>query len=75
MQVSIPSARMSTLKMPSASMSSLSHSMKERSGMAPWPMGTISVRGVSVRMKPPTCWERWRGMPIISRATVSTRRR
>jgi len=58
MQVSIPKASTSTLRMPSASMSSLSHSMKLRSGIAPFPIGTVSVSGPSVRINPPTCWER-----------------
>ena len=42
MQVSMPSASTSTFISPSASMSSLSHSMKVRSSMAALPIGTIS---------------------------------
>jgi hypothetical protein len=44
--VSIPSARTSTFISLRQSMSSLSHSMKVRSAMAPLPMGTISSSGV-----------------------------
>ena len=43
MQVSMPSASTSILRMPSSSMSSLSHSMKVRSSIAPLPTGTVSV--------------------------------
>ncbi len=66
----MPSASTSTLRMPSASMSSLSHSMKVRSAMAPLPIGTVSVSGRSVRTKPPTCWDRWRGKPISCSARL-----
>ena len=73
MQVSMPSASTSILRMPSASMSSLSHSMKLRSGIAPLPIGTVSISGPWVRMKPPTCCDRWRGMPIICSVSLRTR--
>jgi hypothetical protein len=43
MQVSMPSASTSTFMRPSASMSSLSHSMKVRSSMAALPIGTSLV--------------------------------
>ena len=51
-------------------MSSLSHSMKVRSSIAPLPIGTVSVSGRSVRMKPPTCCDKWRGMPINCSASL-----
>ena len=66
MQVSMPSASTSTFRSPSASMSSLSHSMKVRSSIAALPTGTTSTSGPRVSTKPPTCWERWRGKPISS---------
>ena len=73
MQVSMPSPSTSTLSRPSASRSSLSHSMKVRSSMAALPMGTTSDSGPRVSTKPPTCWERWRGKPISSCVSSSTR--
>ena len=47
MQVSMPSASTSTFMMPSVSRSSLSHSMKVRSSIAAFPIGTVcrAVRG------------------------------
>ena len=42
MQDSMPSASTSTFMRPTASMSSLSHSMKVRSAMAALPIGTVS---------------------------------
>ena len=68
MQVSMPSARMSILSMPKASMSSLSHSTTVRSTMAAFSMGTRSESGLLAMTKPPTCWERWRGVSISSSA-------
>ena len=77
MQVSIPSARTSTLRMPSASMSSLSQQMTVRSSIAAFSIGTSSSSRPSVMTKPPTCWERWRGKPMISSTSsmVSASRR
>ena len=68
MQVSMPSASTSTFMRPSASMSSLSHSMKVRSSIAALPIGTVSSSRSRVRTKPPTCCERWRGKPMSSLA-------
>ena len=73
MQVSMPRPSTSTLSRPSASISSLSHSMKVRSSMAALPIGTTSDSGPRVSTKPPTCWERWRGKPISSCVSSSTR--
>ena len=56
-------------------MSSLSHSMKVRSSIAPLPTGTVSVSSRSVRMKPPTCCDKCRGMPINCSASLIVRRR
>lgn len=70
--VSIPSARQSTFRIPSASMSSLSHSMNVRPGMAPFSSGTISHSGVSVMTNPPTCCERCRGKPSNCRTNRTT---
>ena len=67
MAESIPSARQSTLRMPSASRSSLSHSTTVRPGMLAFSIGTISQSGGWVRTMPPTCCDRWRGKPRISR--------
>ena len=64
MQESMPSASTSTFIRPSASMSSLSHSMKVRSAMAALPIGTVSSRRAGVSTKPPTCCDRWRGKPM-----------
>ena len=66
MQVSMPSASTSTLRMPRASMSSLSQQMTVRSSIAAFSIGTSSSSRPSVMTKPPTCWERWRGKPMIS---------
>src|SRR5690606_35619729 len=65
-QLSMPSARTSTFRMPSASMSSLSHSMVVRSFMAALTIGHSSDSGPRVMTKPPTCWDRWRGRRISS---------
>ena len=65
----MPSASTSTLRMPSASRSSLSHSMTVRSAMAAFSIGTSSHKRPRVMTKPPTCWERWRGKPISSPAS------
>ena len=62
----MPSPSTSTLRMPSASRSSLSHSTKVRSSIAPLPIGTTSSSRLRVMTKPPTCWERWRGKDWIS---------
>jgi len=62
-QLSMPSASTSTFISSSASMSSLSHSMKVRSSMAALPIGTVSSRRPRVSTKPPTMLERWRGKP------------
>ncbi len=59
----------STFSSRSASISSLSHSMKVRSSMAPLRMGTVSSRRPRVSTKPPTCCERWRGKPMSSEAS------
>ena len=64
MQESMPSASTSTFMRPTASMSSLSHSMKVRSAMAALPIGTVSSIGTWLRTKPPTCCDRWRGKPM-----------
>ena len=61
MQVSMPSANMSIFRMPSASRSSLSHSMRVRSAIAAFSIGTSSDNGPRVMTKPPTCCDRWRG--------------
>ena len=65
----MPSASTSTLRMPSRSRSSLSHSITVRSSMAAFSMGTSSSSGPRVMTKPPTCWERWRGKPMSSAAS------
>ena len=75
MQVSMPSARMSILRMPSRSRSSLSHSMTVRSSIAAFSIGTSSDNGPRVITKPPTCCERWRGKPTSCAARSSARRR
>ena len=62
------------MRIPRASMSSLSHSMTVRSAMAAFSMGTSSRRRSSVITKPPTCWERWRGNPRISLVRAMKRR-
>ena len=64
---SIPSARISTLSSPSASISSLSHWMTVRSGMLAFSTGTRFEIGPRLMTNPPTCCERWRGKPSISR--------
>ena len=68
----MPSASTSILRMPSASRSSLSHSTQVRSAIAAFSIGTTSSSRPRVMTKPPTCWERWRGKPISSRASAST---
>ena len=62
----MPSASTSTFRMPSASMSSLSQQMTVRSSIAAFSIGTSSSSRPSVITKPPTCWLRWRGKPMIS---------
>ena len=47
-------------------MSSLSQQMTVRSSIAAFSTGTSSSSRPSVMTKPPTCWERWRGKPMIS---------
>ncbi len=47
-------------------MSSLSQQMTVRSSMLAFSIGTSSSSRPSVMMKPPTCWLRWRGKPMIS---------
>ena len=64
--VNMPSERMSILSIPSASMSSLSHSRMVRSSIAAFSIGTISASGPREMTKPPTCCERCRGKPWIS---------
>ncbi len=66
----MPSASTSTLSMPTSSRSSLSHSMTVRSSIAAFSIGTTSSSRARVMTKPPTCWERWRGKPISSRASA-----
>jgi hypothetical protein len=61
MQVSMPSARTSTFRMPSASISSLSQQMTVRSSIVAFSMGTSSSSRPSVMTKPPTCWLRVAG--------------
>ena len=62
----MPSASTSTFRRPSASRSSLSHSMTVRSSIAAFSIGTTSSSRLRVMTKPPTCWDRWRGKPISS---------
>ena len=62
----MPSPSTSTLRMPSASRSSLSHSTMVRSSIAAFAIGTTSSSRPRVMTKPPTCWERWRGKDWIS---------
>ena len=74
MQVSMPSARQSTLSRPSVSRSSLSHWMMLRSTMAAFSTGTSADSGASEITKPPTCCDRCRGRPSIIPASPSTLR-
>ena len=67
----MPRPSTSILRMPSASRSSLSHSTKVRSSIAALPIGTTSSSRLRVMTKPPTCCERWRGKPTISRASAA----
>ncbi len=67
----MPRPSTSIFRMPSASRSSLSHSTKVRSGMAPLPIGITSSSRLRVMTKPPTCCDRWRGKPAISRASAA----
>ena len=67
----MPRPSTSILRMPSASRSSLSHSTKVRSAMAPLPIGITSSSRLRVMTKPPTCCDRWRGKPTISRASAA----
>ena len=63
----MPSASTSIFRMPSASRSSLSHSMVVRFSIAALAMGTTSSSRERVMTKPPVCWDRWRGKPANSR--------
>ena len=74
-QVSIPRPSTSTLRMRSASMSSLSHSMVWRSSIAAFVTIASSVSGPRVMTKPPTWVERWRGKPVSSSASSQAMRR
>ena len=65
MHVSMPSESKSILSIPSASMSSLSHSIMVRSFMAASSMGTMSMSGPREITKPPTCCDRCLGNPRI----------
>ena len=67
----MPSASTSTLRRPSASRSSLSHSTIVRSSIAVFITGTTSSSRSRVMTKPPLCWVRWRGKPISSFAISS----
>ena len=69
-QLSMPSPSTSTLRIPSASRSSLSHSITVRPGMAAGPIGTTSSSRPCPMTNPPGCWERWRGNPTRVRATA-----
>ena len=69
----MPSDRQSTLRMPSSSRSSLSHSMTVRSGMAAFSMGTSSHSGPWVMTMPPTCCDRCRGKPTSSPTSATSR--
>src|SRR6185437_417948 len=62
MSVSMPSPRRSILTRPMTSTSSFSHWMTVRASMAAGSTGTVCAIGSSVRTKPPTWIERWRGM-------------
>ena len=62
----MPSASTSTFRMPSASRSSLSHSIMVRSSIAAFSIGTSSSSRPRVMTKPPTCCDRWRGKPMSS---------
>src|SRR5579872_7150858 len=61
MSVSMPSPRRSILTRPMTSTSSFSHWMTVRASMAAGSTGTVCAIGSSVRTKPPTWIERWRG--------------
>ena len=69
----MPRASTSTLRMPSASMSSLSHSTMVRSPSPLCRSAPASSSGSRVMTKPPTCWDRWRGKPMSSPASSRTR--
>ncbi len=60
----MPRPSTSIFRMPSASRSSLSHSTKVRSGIAPLPIGITSSSRLRVMTKPPTCCDRWRGKAV-----------
>ncbi len=67
----MPSPSTSTLSRPSASRSSLSHSITVRSSIVAFSIGTTWSSGVRVMTKPPTCCDRWRGKPCNSRVSDS----
>ena len=71
----MPSPSTSTLRIPSVSRSSLSHSIMVRPGMAAGPTGTTSSSRPCPMTNPPGCWERWRGNPTRVRATARACRR
>ena len=56
-----------------ARVSLLSHSMTVRPSMAAFSMGTSLESGPREITNPPTCWERWRGNPTISRTNRMSR--
>ncbi len=51
----------------------MSHWITVRSGIAAFSMGTSSSSGPREITKPPVCCDRWRGKPISSRVSASTR--
>ena len=73
MQVSIPNERISTFNIPRASISSLSQAMTVRSSIEAFSIGTNSSKRPSVITKPPTCWLKCLGKPIISSIILSVR--
>ena len=58
MAESMPSARTSTFKRPSASMSFLSHWITVRSAIAAFSIGTSRASGPREMTKPPTCCDK-----------------
>jgi hypothetical protein len=69
----MPSASTSTFIRPSASMSSLSHWITVRAGIAAFSTGTRRSSRPRLMTKPPTCCDRWRGKPISICAIASQR--
>ncbi len=67
----MPRPSRSTLRIPTALMSSFSHWTTVRSFIEAFSTGTSSVSGPLVMTKPPTWIERWRGKPSISSASCS----